>query len=323
LGKITMCDGISAADLADMATLDPCAYRDLDQIRSIISDAVSQLGAGFEQILSESKAQQQLLVALLTQVDGEATSSGRVSRFVTQSNRLVSDVAESLKQASQRTLRLAEKLGSVDASLRKLTSLTNHVADVSEQIRVLSINAKLEAARACKEGGGFSAVASAVEDLSRNFGSLTQEIRETVVEARATLTEAVTTTQAAAVVDERTAVAARTEVVQLHTDTASLNREMGESLRQMRKIGASVQAGFGRCIRGLQFDDLVRQICIVAQQRVSVCRSILTAASSRAETPGSAVFSSEELHQRLATLKTPQHRSVQQSSVDAGEVELF
>ncbi|MGC4000709.1 MAG: methyl-accepting chemotaxis protein [Anaeromyxobacter sp.] len=296
------------------------ANRDLAQVRSIVADAVKQLGSGFSSVARESKLQQELLIGLLSQVEGSGRSRVNVVNFVSNSEELVGRVASGLDGASQRTIELVHQLSTIDTAFKKLNTLSGSVLDVSEHIRVLALNANLEATRAGYAGRGFAVVASAVRELSTNFRSLTEQIRATVEEARRSLSETIMSARTAVETDRTTVVQTREEMRRLQEETSRLREEMGESLRAAQQMGEAVHQGVNRCLRGLQFDDLVGQVAEAAGKRMRACSRLFE---------GSELCSGGSLEAGavgvgvVAELDTLRHRSVQQTTLDAGEVEFF
>lgn len=298
--------------------------RDLAQVRSLVSDAVKQLSTGFNEIAERSSAQQVLLVQTLAQITDSPAANESVSGFLSQSEQLVERVADGLERASQQAVQVTEQLSAVDASFSKLVTLSNSVSDVSEQIRVLAFNANLEVARAGDSGRGFAVVALAMRALSQSFQALTAQIRDTVGDARQTLSETVHVAESAAEAERRLAQTTRQEMVTLQTRTSSLNRRVGSSLRKAQQLNEAVHNGVGQCLRGLQFDDLVSQICQAHQSRLTAWLPLLLESydcdPAKSEAVNGESTSREGLEARLNEL---QHRVVQQTCLDAGDVEFF
>jgi methyl-accepting chemotaxis protein len=296
--------------------------RDLSQVRAIVGDAVVQLFSGFEEIAKQSAEQQRILQASLSRVDAPSNVAGStkagtsVSGFIAQSESLVARVTGDLNDASQRTLSLTQSLRRVDDAFRSLVVLTNSIREVSEQIRVLAFNANLEATRARDAGRGFAVVANAVRDLSQNFKDLTEQIRSTVDVARESLSDTVQVAETAANVDQRLAEAARQEMADLHGRTQAINVELAASLQQAGQMSECIQQGVGRCLRGLQFDDLVGQIQQASNARMVACGHVIHASGYSGE-------GAQSIEALRCNLTAVQHRAVQQSSLDAGEVEFF
>jgi methyl-accepting chemotaxis protein len=249
------------------------AYRDLWQVRSVVAGAVQQMGTGIHEVVKESAAQQELLSGLLSQVKSDAKGGGRFAQFVFNNEDLVGRIAGNLEESSQRVLGLVEQLGAVESAFRKLNAFSSSILEVSERIRILALNANLEATRAGAAGRGFAVVAGAVRELSNSYRTLTEEIRDTVDNASQTLTDTMVKAQAAAVVDQATVQNARTQMQRLQLSTVALRREMGETLQQAHQMNESIHHGVGECLNGLQFNETVGHICQVAHKRMESCQS--------------------------------------------------
>lgn len=290
--------------------------KDLQQVRSIVAGAAAQLGGGFMEVVRESKAQQQLLMSLLAQVDSHSAQRGSIAAFVTGSEELVGQVTENLEEASRRTLGLVEQLKSIDVAFKDLTHFTKSILEVSDEIRILALNANLAATRAGEAGRGFAVVATAVRDLSNSYRALTDEIRGTVDAARQSLTASMQGALAAAAEDRVTVRNARADMQRLEHSTQAIRQEMEETLQQATRMGESIQRGVSSCLVGFQFDDLVGQICDAAQKRMVACQALRHASSCDPIGGASSL-------EALAALQALQHRSVQQTSLDVGDVEFF
>jgi methyl-accepting chemotaxis protein len=290
------------------------AHRDLRQVQSIISDAVKQLATGFEEIASQSASQQGLLSGTLDQIGDASPANASVAGFISQTDALLGRAAEGLNQATQRTLELTQSLAGVDSAFRNLVTHADSVRDVSEQVRVLAFNAKLEAARAGDAGIGFSVVAETVQALSNDFRQLTERIRDTVERARQTLTDSVQVAQGATEADRRLVHATRTEMGAMQVKTARMRDTMAASLLEATRMNEAVHVGVNQCLKGLQFGDLVERLCQVAQtRRQSVALPAGTTTATDVAATGAA----------STPLQVARDLSLQQTSLDAGEIEFF
>jgi len=298
--------------------------RDLGQVRSLVGDAVGQLTQGFQQIAQESKVQQALLVGLLSLVGkGISGNTGdtSIARFLSNNEALVSRVTEDLEVASQETQGIATELTGIDSAFRKLAKIAQSILSVSEQIRILALNADLEATRAGSSGRSFGVVASAVRELSQDFRRLTTQVNDTIEESRATLTRTVTSASAAAERGQQLVKHSRSDLLRIQNDSMALRQDLDRSLHQAKDIGDSIHSGINRCLRGLQFDDLVGQITEAADTRLSAC-SVLRKGAQCGNSDGVDAKDpvSEASLEQFALL---QHRSVQQTNLDAGDIEFF
>jgi methyl-accepting chemotaxis protein len=299
------------------------ANRDLSQVRSVVADAVQNLSAGFQAIDKETKAQQGLLIDLLSQVNSDATGGGSVAQFVINSEEIVSRIAGNLEESSQRTLALTEHLAVIEGAFRKLDKFSSSILEISEKIRILALNANLEATRAGAAGRGFAVVAASVRELSNSYRTLTVEITSTIEDARQIVIDTKAKAKTAAEVDQVTVQRARAQMQRLQVDTLKLRHEMGESLNQAKEMGEVIHRGVGQCLRGFQFDDLVGQVCQAAHRRMAACQALRDEEHSRDDDNVAKDSVNVTTSRALTEIQSAQHRSVQQTSMEAGDVEFF
>lgn len=102
-----------------------------------------------------------------------------VNRFSTQSNdirKYTQDLDVSVKQFSTAGSEMEERLGAISEASRQIN-------DVAERIKVLSINASIEAARAGKQGAGFKIISQEVRKLAEDTNLFASQIEETIASA--------------------------------------------------------------------------------------------------------------------------------------------
>ncbi|AGB41115.1 methyl-accepting chemotaxis protein [Halobacteroides halobius DSM 5150] len=73
---------------------------------------------------------------------------------------------------------LNEIYTAIESDSKSVNNLLAEIEDVTKHLNILAINASIEAARAGKEGQGFSVVANEVKDLSSESSHIVQKIEE-------------------------------------------------------------------------------------------------------------------------------------------------
>lgn len=98
-----------------------------------------------------------------------------VGEQTVQSNTQVNDTVTLLSQNVTAALEELQKLGELTANIEDIVS---DVSEVSAQVRMLGLNASIEAARSGAAGKGFAIVASEIKSLAQQSEESSQEIGE-------------------------------------------------------------------------------------------------------------------------------------------------
>lgn len=75
------------------------------------------------------------------------------------------------------TNKIAEVIQKVDASNKKINTITNSITDISDQTNLLALNASIEASRAGEAGRGFAVVAEEIRKLAVQSATAVSEIK--------------------------------------------------------------------------------------------------------------------------------------------------
>jgi len=293
------------------------------QVQKIVHEAVTSLSEGFSKMSSEALRQQD---ALENTLSGVKSGSGEhtLARFIHQGTLQLDGLLRGLESANRRSIALAECLEAALSNLTQLGLLSRDVNNVSEQIRYLALNAAIEAAHAGAAGQGFSIVANEVKDLSVRFRDISERMSEKVDSVQEAITGVTHEARLAAEHDAQLVEHTRGEAAVLGENSRSFDRALIEQLNNAQTIGNSLQQGINLCVMGLQFGDLVAQIGAIATERIDVItpaiESIVQVATAVAPCDPQLARAAETFERQRHAVRTT---SVQQTSLEAGDVELF
>jgi methyl-accepting chemotaxis protein len=112
-----------------------------------------------------------------------------VRRLEEESVKFERDLKELADTAGQIFTTIDSRMGKLKTVSEKIGETAGNISEISEQIRLLSFNASIEAARAGKAGAGFRVIAGEIKKLSADTEARLGEIRETLKETQTIFTD--------------------------------------------------------------------------------------------------------------------------------------
>ncbi len=170
----------TSTGLASMATELSSQFSSIQGNISGVNDAMMSSGAATEEVnasVEEVNASVQQLASETEKTSSEAAEIKGRARDIERQSRQAYDNAISIAEQREADLVEAnEKAKVVD----QIGTLADTIAEIADQINLLSLNASIEAARAGDAGKGFAVVASEINKLASNTSEAVEQIRETI-----------------------------------------------------------------------------------------------------------------------------------------------
>ncbi len=145
-----------------------------------VNDAMMSAGAATEEVSASVNEVNESVQYL-------AEETSKTSEEVKEIQKRAAEVEESSRQAYDHAIAIVEKYGDElkEANERaqivtEIGDMANSIADIADQINLLSLNASIEAARAGEHGRGFAVVASEINKLATDTGDAVERIKVTI-----------------------------------------------------------------------------------------------------------------------------------------------
>ncbi|MBQ7615712.1 MAG: methyl-accepting chemotaxis protein [Butyrivibrio sp.] len=170
----------TSTGLASMANELSSQFTSIQGNISGVNDAMMSSGAATEQVnasVEEVNASVHQLAAETEKTSTEAADIKARARDIEKQSKQAYDNAISIAEEREADLVEAnEKAKVVD----QIGTLADTIAEIADQINLLSLNASIEAARAGDAGKGFAVVASEINKLASSTSEAVEQIRETI-----------------------------------------------------------------------------------------------------------------------------------------------
>ena len=170
----------TSTGLANMASELSSQFTSIQGNISGVNDAMMSSGAATEEVnasVEEVNASVHQLAAETEKTSEEATDIKSRAREIEKQAGQAYDYAISIAEQREADLIEAnEKAKVVD----QIGTLADTIAEIADQINLLSLNASIEAARAGDAGKGFAVVASEINKLASSTSEAVEQIRDTI-----------------------------------------------------------------------------------------------------------------------------------------------
>lgn len=170
----------ASSTLEGMASQLTSEFQTIQSNMTGVNDAMMSASAATEQVnasVEEVNASVQLLSSQADESKVLAEDIKKRAKDIEDSSKAAYDHAIQIAQERESDIEEANSQADV---VQQIGSLADSIAEIADQINLLSLNASIEAARAGEHGKGFAVVATEINKLAGDTGAAVGEIQETV-----------------------------------------------------------------------------------------------------------------------------------------------
>ncbi|SEO56760.1 methyl-accepting chemotaxis protein [Aquisalimonas asiatica] len=309
---------------------------DLGQIRSLVTDAVQQINASFVGVNEKTQEQSELAERVMqTSSEDDADGSLGIRQFVNETESILENYVEMVVQMSRHSVDAAHAIDDIVSQMDAIGGLLQDIRGIAKQTDLLALNASIEAARAGEAGRGFAVVAEQVRVLAEQANTFNDQIAEQVSSARGIIDHAKSSVSEMASQDMNESLNARNRISTMMQDLEALDQRVDQGVARISALTGAIDGHVQDAVRALQFEDISTQLLDNSAKGVDGLDHYLAGIRGVvAEVTDDAAGADYARRLRDARTALAQQReareqerrslrSVSQSDMDAGDVELF
>lgn len=306
---------------------------DLARVRDISADAVAKMGVGFRELREQSRQQHELVSSVVALLHGDgASSSARrtdLQSFTAQTATVLQDLLGAILASSERSMEMSGHMSELATRLDQVVQLSGGAQKLADHTRLLALNAAIEAARAGTAGACFAVVAREVKDLARDAHGFSNQIGETVRDARERMNQERANVAQLAAQDQQLALGIKERMATIVTGIDEVNASVAAHLARAATVADTIDQGVGLSVTALQFEDLLSQVTQQIDRRLHAFEPLAAhlaqaiGALAVGPPPEEVAAIVRGLERATSTWSSATHRTVEQTSMETGDVTLF
>ncbi len=261
-----------------------------------IETHVRELAGKFQNMALAARAQTETVEGLMSSVqkielDGESIPLADLSAGLSQT---LTDLVDKINQLTARGSAMSLALADVQAEIKSMQASITQIERINKQTKLLSLNAKIEAARAGAAGRGFAVVATEIGDLAGAVNTLSDTVKKQILTVSdGVLRSGSLLREISAIEMSEENVNAQTRIKAMMGCLVDRNAAVADALHKTAVSSQGMEQAVSGAIVGMQFQDRVMQQI----QNVNGALAIIgrAATSLAAQSPGTPVASASEV----------------------------
>lgn len=323
---------------------------EMQQIRDLVQDAIGRLTDSFGGMRDKSDQQLALVTSLTSSMDspadepaeeenedsesepGKKSKKGKqinIRNFVAETDKILRTFVDHIILVSRQSMEMVHRIDELAVQMNEISSLLKDINAIAELTNVLSLNARIVAARAGTAGASFSVVAGEVRKLAKNSHEFSDKIGTVVRSSKDNIHSAKNIIEVMASKDMSFAIESKGRVDEMMEEVSEIDRYTSETIANVSIIADELSESVNNAVMSLQFEDMVTQLSASMGRKFEVLERLLDVVDMNplfdvTRTPKERIEQLRAaLNQQIEIFEAVDRQAVQQSSMDEGDIDLF
>ncbi|MBF0448881.1 MAG: methyl-accepting chemotaxis protein [Magnetococcales bacterium] len=331
-----------AADLREELQREVESTRqEMRQIRDLVQDAIVRLTDSFGSMRAQSDNQLALVTTLTAgndpdEQEGEeqeeeegAVKQINIRSFVSETDQILRTFVDHIILVSRQSMEMVHRIDELSSQMNEVASLLDDINAIAELTNVLSLNARIVAARAGTSGAAFSVVAGEVRKLAKSSHEFSDKIGSVVGSAKTNINEAKNIIEVMASKDMSFAIESKGRVDEMMDEVSEMDRYASETIAKVSGIADEINDSVGNAVMSLQFEDMVSQLSASMERKFGVIEQFIETVNLESLSDDQTDIANRvdglrlALNRHIEMFDEVDRQAVGQSSMDEGDIELF
>ncbi|MEO5345159.1 MAG: methyl-accepting chemotaxis protein [Magnetococcus sp. YQC-9] len=298
---------------------------EMQQIRSLVQDAIVKLTDSFNGLRDKSNEQHDLVSSLTQSMDvSKDTEQSTISvrKFVSETDKILRTFVDHIILVSRQSMEMVHRVDALSTQMAEVVLLIKDINGIAEQTHVLSLNARIVAARAGQAGRSFAVVADEVRKLAGNSHAFSGKISDVIDQARENINSTKEIIEHMASKDMSFAIESKGRVDFMMDEVNAIDQMTSDTIAKVAAITEDINMRVGIAVMSLQFEDMVTQLTQSMDRKFAVLEQMVAIIPPQFD-------ANAEHHMRTALaeqverFEVADRQAVQQTNMDEGDIELF
>lgn len=297
---------------------------------NILSEAIPNIADSFKNLQGFTLKQQALMNEIVDlNQDDKGDHVTPLDDFLLDSNQVLDKFVEVIITTSKQSLETMAFTDEMIEQFDHASHFLGQVENLASQTNLLALNAAIEAARAGDAGRGFAVVANEVRALSLSSAELNDNIRQSINQVKDIIGKVRGSVEVMASADMTSTLEAKDKVKKMMVQVEKVTKKNQTVVQELANMIPEIVDKVSLGVRSLQCEDLIHQILDSLNENLDSLKAISQEINELGKKPGITVENKlMKLQQRcqdvfLQTKSADERRSVEQSSMDEGAIDLF
>lgn len=241
-----------------------------------ISQRMHEQSSEIEAIMKQMQEMKQISIEISEDIERIDSRTKGSRRKAEEGNSSIAAFVEQLRQVNQTVSQIAGAAETFESNTQEVNNILSGISDISQQTKLLSLNASIEAARAGAAGRGFSVVAEEINTLAEKTVGLVSTISAIVDGLQSSMKEMTDKMELGlAQLDKGNVMVAETQnkFEEILQDAASTNDEIRSVHQMMENLSQNTVIA----------SDSMVEVNSIIEENTKVTDQIVTTVENQAE----------------------------------------